>query len=140
MRAQEFRQARHDDIPGNAARHVHAQPSRELPAAGDKQRLEFFHVREQVVASLIEHLTLGRCPNNQGAEMSKIALITGGSRGLGKNAALKLAAKGVDVILTYRSQQAEAQGVVAEIERMGRRALALPLDAADSAGFSPFAA
>ena len=46
----------------------------------------------------------------------KIALITGGSRGLGRNAALKLAEHGVDIILTYRSQESEAQAVVAEIE------------------------
>ncbi len=70
----------------------------------------------------------------------KIALITGGSRGLGRNAALKLAARGVDVILTYRTQQAEADAVVAEIEALGGRAVALPLDVADSASFAAFAA
>ncbi|BCQ37132.1 MULTISPECIES: SDR family NAD(P)-dependent oxidoreductase [Erwinia] len=70
----------------------------------------------------------------------KIALITGGSRGLGQNAALKLAAKGVDVILTYRSQQQEAEAVVARIQALGARAVALPLDVADSQSFSAFAA
>lgn len=70
----------------------------------------------------------------------KIALVTGGSRGLGRNAALKLAARGVDVILTYRSQQAEAAAVVAEIESLGARAVALPLDVADAARFAGFAA
>ncbi len=68
-----------------------------------------------------------------------IALITGGSRGLGKSAALHLARQGSDVILTYRIQRAEALAVVAEIESLGRRALALPLDVADSAGFAAFA-
>ena len=68
-----------------------------------------------------------------------IALITGGSRGLGKNTALKLAEKGNDVILTYRSQQAEAQAVVAQIEKLGRRAVALPLDVGNSGGFAAFA-
>jgi NAD(P)-dependent dehydrogenase (short-subunit alcohol dehydrogenase family) len=68
-----------------------------------------------------------------------IALVTGGSRGLGKNAALHIAHQGSDVILTYRSQQAEAQAVVAEIERLGRRAVALPLDVADSSSFTAFA-
>lgn len=68
----------------------------------------------------------------------QIALITGGSRGLGKNTALHLAAKGVDIILTYRSQQAEAESVVTEIERLGARAVALPLDVADSTGFAAF--
>ena len=49
-----------------------------------------------------------------------IALITGGSRGLGRNAALHVARSGTAVILTYRSQAAEAQAVVAEIEALGR--------------------
>lgn len=69
----------------------------------------------------------------------KIAIITGGSRGLGKSAALKLAAAGVDIILTYRSKHAEAQAVVAEITALGRRALALPLDAGDVGSFASFA-
>lgn len=68
----------------------------------------------------------------------KIAVVTGASRGLGRNAALKLAAKGVDVILTYRSQHDEAATVVAEIERCGGRAVALPLDVGVSAGFPAF--
>lgn len=69
----------------------------------------------------------------------KIAIVTGGSRGLGRNAALKLAARGVDVILTYRSQRGEAEAVVAEIERLGAKAVALPLDVAASASFAGFA-
>ena len=69
---------------------------------------------------------------------SKIALLTGGSRGLGKDMALKLAQQGIDVILTYRSQQAEAAAVVAEIEALGRRAAALPLNAADLSTFEAF--
>lgn len=70
----------------------------------------------------------------------KIALITGGSRGLGRNAAEKLAARGVDVVLTYRSGHDEAAAVVAAITAAGGRALALPLDVADSASFAAFAA
>jgi NAD(P)-dependent dehydrogenase (short-subunit alcohol dehydrogenase family) len=69
-----------------------------------------------------------------------IALITGGSRGLGKNTALKLAERGVDIILTYRSGAEEAQQVVQQIEALGRRAVALALDVADSRGFADFAA
>jgi NAD(P)-dependent dehydrogenase (short-subunit alcohol dehydrogenase family) len=69
----------------------------------------------------------------------KIALVTGGSRGLGRNTALKLAAQGVGVILTWRSGQAEAEQVLAEIERQGGQALALQLDVADCAGFAAFA-
>jgi NAD(P)-dependent dehydrogenase (short-subunit alcohol dehydrogenase family) len=70
----------------------------------------------------------------------QIALITGASRGLGRSAALKLAARGVDVILTYRSQRAEADAVVAEIERLGTQAAALALDVGDSTRFASFAA
>ncbi|MFV3307817.1 SDR family NAD(P)-dependent oxidoreductase [Pseudomonas sp. NY15181] len=69
----------------------------------------------------------------------KIALITGASRGLGRNAALHLAAAGSDIIGTYRSQADEAQAVAAEIEQRGGRALMLPLDVADSASFDAFA-
>ncbi len=70
--------------------------------------------------------------------MKKIALITGGSRGLGRNAALKLAARGVDIVLTYRSQAAEAAAVVTEIEALGGKAVALQLDTARVAGFPAF--
>jgi len=67
-----------------------------------------------------------------------IALVTGGNRGLGKSTALHLAQRGVDVILTYRSNVAEAQAVVGEIEALGRRAIALELDVGDSASFAAF--
>jgi NAD(P)-dependent dehydrogenase (short-subunit alcohol dehydrogenase family) len=70
---------------------------------------------------------------------SKIALVTGGSRGLGKNMALKLAERGSDVIITYHSRKDEAQNVVAEIEKLGRKAFALQLDVADSNSFQGFA-
>jgi NAD(P)-dependent dehydrogenase (short-subunit alcohol dehydrogenase family) len=69
---------------------------------------------------------------------AKIALVTGGSRGLGKNTALKIAEHGSDVILTYRSGRAEADAVVQQIERSGRRALALELDVEKSATFDAF--
>jgi NAD(P)-dependent dehydrogenase (short-subunit alcohol dehydrogenase family) len=68
-----------------------------------------------------------------------IALVTGGSRGLGRNTALKLAARGVGLVLTYRSRADEAQAVVAEIETLGARAVALPLDVGDSRSFPAFA-
>lgn len=69
---------------------------------------------------------------------SKIALVTGGSRGLGKDMALKLAQQGIDVILTYHSQRAEAAAVVAAIEALGRRAVALPLNVAGLSTFEAF--
>ncbi len=68
-----------------------------------------------------------------------ILLITGGSRGLGRSAALAAARTGIDVVLTYREQAAEAQAVVAEIEALGRRAVALPLDVGDVRSFEGFA-
>uniref|UniRef100_A0A8R2B9D5 3-oxoacyl-[acyl-carrier-protein] reductase n=1 Tax=Acyrthosiphon pisum TaxID=7029 RepID=A0A8R2B9D5_ACYPI len=66
----------------------------------------------------------------------KIALITGGNRGLGKNGALKLAAKGVDILFTYRGHAEEAQAVVKEIEALGARAVALQLDRAIAASWA----
>ena len=69
-----------------------------------------------------------------------IAVITGGNRGLGKSAALKLAERGVDVVLTYRTNHAEAEAVVAQIQERGRRAVALPLDVGVAASFDAFAA
>lgn len=70
---------------------------------------------------------------------TKIALITGASRGLGKNAALHLAAQGVDIIGTYNSKADEAQALVAEIESLGARAVMLQLDVSQSERFDDFA-
>jgi NAD(P)-dependent dehydrogenase (short-subunit alcohol dehydrogenase family) len=70
---------------------------------------------------------------------NKLAIITGGSRGLGKSAALKLAQQGVDVILTYHSNEAAAHAVVAERAAGGARAAALQLDTADVGSFVAFA-
>jgi NAD(P)-dependent dehydrogenase (short-subunit alcohol dehydrogenase family) len=71
--------------------------------------------------------------------MTKIAIITGASRGLGRNTALSIARHGGDVILTYQSRRADAEAVVAEIEAMGRKALAFQLDTGNVAAFAPFA-
>lgn len=71
--------------------------------------------------------------------MSKITLITGSSRGLGRNTALSIARRGGDVIVTYRSGADEANKVVGEIQALGRRAVALQLDVASIASFSGFA-
>mgnify|MGYP005851528937 FL=1 len=68
----------------------------------------------------------------------RIALVTGGSRGLGKNAALKLAAKGTDILLTYHSNRQAALDVVAEIEQKGVKAAALALNVGDSTTFDAF--
>ena len=71
-------------------------------------------------------------------QTQKIALVTGGSRGLGKNMALAIANKGIDVILTYNSKQAEADEVVLEIEAIGRKAVALQFDVAKVKEFDTF--
>jgi len=72
--------------------------------------------------------------------MSKLAIITGASRGLGRNTALSLAQRGTDVLLTYHSSRAEADATVAAIEALGRKAAALRLDTGDIASFGAFAA
>jgi NAD(P)-dependent dehydrogenase (short-subunit alcohol dehydrogenase family) len=69
---------------------------------------------------------------------TSIALVTGGSRGLGRSAVLKLAERGVDTIFTYKSNEAEAQAVVEQVRALGRQAVALQLDVGDSRGFAPF--
>lgn len=70
----------------------------------------------------------------------KIALITGGSRGLGRNTGIHLARSGVDVVVTFHSNQAEADAAIAEITALGRKAAALQLDTGDVASFDAFAA
>ncbi|CAH0156137.1 3-oxoacyl-[acyl-carrier-protein] reductase FabG [Pedobacter sp. Bi27] len=69
---------------------------------------------------------------------NKIALITGGSRGLGKNAALKIAAKGLGVIVTYQSKKEEAEATVNEIKQLGVQAAAIQLNVADTKTFDAF--
>ncbi len=70
---------------------------------------------------------------------NKIAIITGASRGLGKNTALHLARQGIDIIGTYHSREDEAQAVVAEVEALGGKAKMLQLDVGDSSRFEGFA-
>lgn len=70
---------------------------------------------------------------------SKIALVTGSSRGLGRSAALHLAQHGHDLIITYQNGKAGAEAVVAEIVALGRQAVALQLDVAASHSFADFA-
>lgn len=70
--------------------------------------------------------------------MKKIAIITGGSRGLGKNMAIALAKKNIDVILTYNSKKEEAVNVVQEIEKLGAKAAAIQLNVAEVKTFDNF--
>ena len=69
---------------------------------------------------------------------NKIALVTGGSRGLGKDMALSLAKKGIDVVFTYHSNRQEAEKVAAEIESLGRKGHFFQLDAGDIKSFDEF--
>ena len=71
---------------------------------------------------------------------TKIALVTGASRGLGRNMAIALGRKGVDVIGVYRSNKAEADATVAAIQALGRKAVMFQLDTGAIAGFPAFAA
>ncbi|MDB4942168.1 MAG: Reductase [Labilithrix sp.] len=77
---------------------------------------------------------------NSESSTSRIALVTGGSRGLGRSMALHLADRGVDVVLTYKSNEREAAEVVKQVTAKGRKAVALPLDASRSGTFGAFAA
>lgn len=69
----------------------------------------------------------------------KVAIITGGSRGLGRNMALHLAEQGRDIILTYRSKETEAAEVVTEIQKKGGKAAAIQLDVSKTSTFASFA-
>ena len=70
----------------------------------------------------------------------KIAIVTGGSRGLGKNAIEKLAKNNVDIILTYHSQADAAQAVVQSVDALGGKAVALQLNTGESGSFDAFVA
>lgn len=69
----------------------------------------------------------------------KVAIITGGSRGIGKSAALNVAKRGVGVILTYNSHPEEGEAVAAEINKNGGKAVALKLDVTKTGSFADFA-
>ena len=73
------------------------------------------------------------------SQITPIALVTGASRGLGRSSALKLAETGVDVIVTYKGNESEANAVVGQIRELGRKAVALQLDVGDSKSFAAFA-
>lgn len=71
-------------------------------------------------------------------EQNKIALVTGGSRGLGKDMVLNLAKNGIDIILTYNSKQNEAEAVVKEVEELGQKAVAIRLSVGETKTFDDF--
>src|ERR1700678_3029976 len=69
---------------------------------------------------------------------TKIAIVTGGSRGLGRNTVINLARRGVSSLFTYRSNQAEADKVVSLVAEAGQKAIALPLDTGMASTFDAF--
>ncbi len=75
----------------------------------------------------------------ENSDISRIAVVTGGSRGLGRNTVISLAARGIDSVFTYRSNRDEADKVSAEVAATGRKATALQLDTGDVASFDFFA-
>src|SRR5215831_2614909 len=75
---------------------------------------------------------------NSATSNAKIAVVTGGSRGLGRSTVLSLARRGVDSIFTYKSNRTEAEKVVALVAEAGRTSVALPLDTGDVSAFDPF--
>jgi len=79
------------------------------------------------------HLTKGAM------SMKKIAIVTGGSRGLGENTVLHMIQKGIDVIFTYREREADANRVVGQVEKLGGKVRALQLDTGNTKTFSDFA-
>jgi NAD(P)-dependent dehydrogenase (short-subunit alcohol dehydrogenase family) len=83
-------------------------------------------------------LQLCAIKQNNMSTKNKIALVTGGSRGLGKNMALALAKNGNDIVLTYNTNKQEADKVVAEIQSLGRKAAAFQLDAGNIKSFDAF--
>lgn len=72
------------------------------------------------------------------SETNKVALVTGGGRGLGRSTALALAQSGIDVVITYHTQEESAHDVAREVERLGRRAAVIRLDTSDVASFPGF--
>jgi NAD(P)-dependent dehydrogenase (short-subunit alcohol dehydrogenase family) len=73
-------------------------------------------------------------------ELNKVALVTGGSRGLGRDMAIQLARKGYDVVITYHSNAAAAAEVVQAVIATGQKAMALQLDVAKASGYDAFVA
>lgn len=69
---------------------------------------------------------------------NKIAVVTGGSRGIGKDIVINLAKNGLDIVFTYNNQEEAAAAVVKQIEKLGQKGIALKLDVSDSSGFDDF--
>jgi NAD(P)-dependent dehydrogenase (short-subunit alcohol dehydrogenase family) len=75
-----------------------------------------------------------------GTMKDRVAIITGGSRGLGRNTAVNLARRGVNIIFTYHSNQEEADSLVREVEAMEKKAAGFRLETGDIKAFDGFVA
>lgn len=77
-------------------------------------------------------------PHDNAPTLNRVAIITGGSRGLGRNTAINLAQRAVDIVFSYRANQKEAESLIREVEAMGRKAAGFPLDSGDIRLFDGF--
>ncbi|MFI8307007.1 SDR family oxidoreductase [Streptomyces sp. NPDC085927] len=84
------------------------------------------------LADSTAHTSDNTLPHPEGALLGKVALVTGGSRGIGAATALRLAREGADVAVTYVNGKEAAEDVVRTVRALGRRAVALRADAADA--------
>lgn len=89
------------------------------------------HAKEPTFVSPFKH-------KNMTTNSTKVALVTGGSRGLGRDMALQLAHKGFDIIITYHSNKDAADKVVEEVKAMHRKSIALELDVANTGSYGAF--
>ena len=104
--------------------------------------LGWFSIVRTVMWPRLESFGRGVAEQKKQTKMNiarKIALVTGGSRGLGRDIALALARNGADVILTYRQRKGKDEATAAEIEQLGRKAALLQIDVADISRFDRFA-
>lgn len=101
------------------------------------QKSEVLTIFQEVFAILRKEIAAPLLPKDLTMN-TKIALVTGGTRGLGKNMALALADKGIDVVLTYHTNKVEAEKTVGEILEKGRRAAVLFFDVSDIKSFDSF--
>lgn len=90
-------------------------------------------------SSFVRQRALTEAPPKKSMNLdNKIAVVTGGSRGIGRDIALHLARRGADVVLTYREKLEEGEAVAAEIAALGQKSILLQLDVADIASFEVF--
>src|SRR6202044_1971826 len=115
-----------------------ASPSQTIAAAARTSRSSLRPAPGSEGRSAGSILPLWRQKATKMNNTTKIALVTGGSRGLGKDMALRLAERGLDVIITYNTRAEDAQRIVTQIEAGGQKAAALQLDTGAIQRFGTF--